>query len=437
LIMLLPGSISLGVESPLVRSDKIPDAFVSFGRVKGTEYAIVVETETQRLFLFAYNGTFREVSRMNCSTGEMPGSKSRSGDEKTPEGVYFFTREYTDKELSPIYGTRAFPIDYPNALDRHLGLDGNSIWLHGTNKVLKPRDTNGCIALGNQNIDYLKKFIRLNKTPFIITEKISYVPAGTWNKEKKSILELLSQWSEAVDRGTYHDYLRFYDPGYLPDISWWMQWNKLRKTHKGQPFSVKPNDVSIFQHKGVYVTLFDLSLSFSGKSVSAGTKKFFLSADRGQLRIIAEEYLGMTENKKVKEKPHPLILAYNSLRSSPVDASASAAAEDRKIAALIDGWLSAWSSKDIKRYASYYAEDFRSQKGMNLKRWIEYKDRLNRKYDYIQVSINKLKIKTDGNKSTASFRQTYKTNSFRSTCYKRLIFKSVNGSWKIFREFAR
>jgi len=33
--------------------------------------------------------------------------------------------------------------------------------------------------------------------------------------------------------------------------------------------------------------------------------------------------------------------------------------DERKIPDMIDGWLKAWSSKDIKRYANYYSKDFR------------------------------------------------------------------------------
>ncbi len=111
--------------------------------------------------------------------------------------------------------------------------------------------------------------------------------------------------------------------------------------------------------------------------------------------------------------------------------------DDREIEELIERWLEAWSSKDIKRYASYYAKDFRSKGGAGLKEWLKYKNGLNKKYEYIRVSKDKLVIKQGREKSTASFSQTYKSKSFKSVSLKRLVFIRENRKWKISRETAK
>ncbi|MBU2521702.1 MAG: L,D-transpeptidase family protein [Proteobacteria bacterium] len=96
-----------------------PAMLVSCSTEQGNEYAMVVEKDTQCLFLYKYDEKmYNEINRFKCSTGETPGAKSVSGDKRTPEGVYFFTQEYKKRDLAPIYGTRAFPTDYPNILDR-------------------------------------------------------------------------------------------------------------------------------------------------------------------------------------------------------------------------------------------------------------------------------------------------------------------------------
>jgi len=284
----------------------------------------------------------------------------------------------------------------------------------------------------------LKKYIRLNQTPIIVADKISYVSIDAGNKEKKPILKLISNWNNTVESGTYHDYVGFYDPDYLPDLSWWMKWNKLRKANSDKPLAIEPNNISIIKHNDVYVAYFDQSISVSGKTILIGRKKLFLIGNGGNLRVIAEEYLPAPEKRKGSEKKkNPLVAAYNRLIATLADTPTSHPLDEQKITDLIEGWMQAWSSKDIKRYGAYYAKDFRSQNKMNLKQWLNYKNRLNRKYDYIKVSINNLEIKTGKNKGTAVFRQTFRTNSFKSTSSKRLIFKSVNGNWKIFREIAR
>ena len=109
--------------------------------------AILVEKKSQTLFLYsAKEGHLLLEFQAACSTGEVFGRKQKSGDRKTPEGIYFLLDEYKDKYLSPIYGKKAFPTDYPNLLDKKAGRNGSAIWIHGTNKKLKPMDSNGCVA---------------------------------------------------------------------------------------------------------------------------------------------------------------------------------------------------------------------------------------------------------------------------------------------------
>ena len=166
-------------------SQRVPDVLVFLYPEKGNEYAIVVEKDNQRLFLYGLKSAYRKIYDMKCSTGEVHGTKTRAGDKKTPEGVYFFTKEHKKRDLSPIYGSKAFPIDYPNLLDRIAGHGGNAIWMHGTNKPIEARDSNGCIVLENDDIDKLAKYITLNRTPVIIVDKLTYAPADSVIKEKK------------------------------------------------------------------------------------------------------------------------------------------------------------------------------------------------------------------------------------------------------------
>ncbi len=104
------------------------------------------------------------------------------------------------------------------------------------------------------------------------------------------------------------------------------------------------------------------------------------------------------------------------------------------IVATIDGWLRAWSSMDIATYGTYYAQDFRSQKGMDRRSWLRYKNGLNRKYSYIRVSRNKLVIKHQSKWAIASFVQTYKSDKYKVIGIKRLVLKQEYGRWKIYRE---
>ncbi len=402
---------------------KVPDVLISFDNDGGPKYAVVVEKEAQQLLVYSYDDSFKEMYRFKCSTGEVAGGKSRSGDKKTPEGVYFFTNEYKKRDLSPTYGAMAFPIDYPNFFDRFEGRKGYSIWLHGTDKPIKPRDSNGCIVLANNDIDRLAKYIDLNRTPIIIVDKLSYASFDDRSGIKSSIFNLLKQWNHALENGTYHEYLDCYAPEYLPDISWWTEWNKVKKIYSAfnLDLSVGMKRKSIFRHNGIYVILFDQFVRSSGRDLHAGSKKLYLADKGGSFRIVGEECHGASTNQK---NNNPLVSAGLNLKRL---------LEDNKIADLVDEWLKAWSAKDIKRYGSYYSSDFRSQ-GMNLKAWLNYKSRLNRKYDFIHISKDKLVVKKGKSQITVSFVQTYMSSVFKAKGIKKLILIQEKGGWKIFRE---
>ena len=423
--LLITSSYTVTAEGKGRALDLIPDVLIDIQAEKGVKYAIVVEKATQQLTLYAIDGSYREKFRFDCSTGEKSGPKALSGDKKTPEGVYFFIKEHKDKDLTPRYGTGAFPMDYPNILDRLEGKNGNAIWLHGLGRPLKPMDTQGCVALENDNLDKLKNYISLNRTPIIIEEKLSYVSVGSKKDIRDKINVFISKWNEALVKGTYHNYLEYYNSGYIPEISWWPEWDKLKRNLNDYNMDLKTKEVSIYKHKDVYVVLFQHLIKSGDREIDIGKRKMFLTDKDKGFKIIAEEFLTSPEKN---EKYDPLIAAYKKMESFSIS--------KRDIAKLVNDWLLAWSSKNIKNYENCYSKNFRSKDGMNLKQWLSYKRRLNRLYDYIKVSIEDLDISTGSKECTAVFVQHYESSGFRSLSDKKLIFRQENGKWKIFREIS-
>lgn len=425
-----------GLENP-------PDVLISASSEKTHEYAIIVEKSTQTLYLYAFGETNRVIFRMPCSTGEVLGAKSRAGDKKTPEGVYFFTQEHQKRDLAPIYGSRAFPMDYPNLMDQIYERDGNAIWMHGTNKPLKPRDSNGCVALENRDIDMLAEYIILNRTPIVVVDKLTHIPSQTASELKKPVHELLTQWEAAIEQGTYHDYLSFYDEAYLPDITWWPAWLKIKKTQESaaSPIYVDAKNIMILKHKAVYVALFDQVVKTNDGELFAGTRKLFLAARGNQLKIVGDVYQVVPDDfQKDSGSSGPLVAAGLALgKSAKVKVAAipkvkKTTNDDLEIKNMVEGWLSAWSSKNIKKYGAYYAKDFKSQGGASLESWLDYKRGINQRYQYIKVSQRNLVVRNQKNKSIATFVQNYESSGLKTVGTKQLILIRENGQWKIFRE---
>ncbi|MCP4050865.1 MAG: nuclear transport factor 2 family protein, partial [bacterium] len=161
-----------------------------------------------------------------------------------------------------------------------------------------------------------------------------------------------------------------------------------------------------------------------------------INNNNGRFSIIGEEYQPAPEDGK---QENPLIAASRIIKTRPVIAAVSpeqpktVKADVKGIKQMIEGWLKAWSSKNIAEYGNYYASDFRSQ-GMNKKSWINYKDRLNKKYKYINVSMNKLTVQKGKKRHIVSFIQHYESSGFKAVGRKILILKREGGQWKIYRE---
>lgn len=430
LLVLLVAPVGAGAASGSDRPGLIPDLFVSMPASERPTYALVVEKKSQQLTLFKYDGQFEVIETMKCSTGKARGDKKISGDKKTPVGAYFFTREFSDQELAPLYGTRAFPIDYPNLMDRREGRNGYAIWMHGTNRPLKDRDSNGCIALVNQDIDKLSEYISLKDTPILIAEKIDYKPYARAQSEDAAVRKFLAAWSNALATGTYHDYLAHYDAQYLPDISWWMQWLNTRRPSPSATgvIATRLDYLGIYKHRELYVAIFDQRLSVGAIDALAGRRKIFIADIEGNPRIVGDTFMAADGAQPKQTGGYPLVAAARTLRSRH--------SGDEAIAQLIDRWLAAWSGKDIKAYGDCYAQHFRSKR-MDKQKWLAYKERLNKTYSFIHVTGENIKIFRDQDRATVTLFQTYASNAIKAKGIKTLSLRLEDGKWKIFRETFR
>jgi len=423
----------------------IPEPLVTIQTDRSIEYAILVEKNTQKMLIYSFDQSFREVASFNCSTGEMDGSKSQSGDRKTPEGVYFFTQSFTKRDLTPIYGTRAFPIDYPNYLDRFAGKNGSAIWVHGTNKALKPKDTNGCIAMVNSDINKLDQYISLHRTPIIIQNSISYVPIEDQQNESTLLKAFLVGQSEKLLNSDAKTYFKPYNylSDYLP--AWWTEWESIREQLKQSydKFSITFKNILIFKHDKIYVAIFDQILNYGIKNKSSkismkdhyvGTFKLFLVKAEDDWKIVGSEYQVspyLPEKKfdsdtfMIPANRYPIVAASNAIKGT--------ISTEQSITEMIDSWLTAWSSKDIEQYGQFYSEDFRA-KGKDRDAWIKYKDQLSKNYDFIKVTRKNIKIKPGKKFTKVSFEQIYVSSGYKAVGTKNLLLKRSGDQWKIYRE---
>ncbi|HSG24118.1 MAG TPA: L,D-transpeptidase family protein, partial [Azonexus sp.] len=122
-------------------------------------HAIVVDTKRSRLYLYENDltngGRPRFVADYYVTQGKLGAEKLSEGDKKTPIGVYHVTSSVPRQKLADLYGSGAFPINYPNEWDKRQGRNGSGIWLHGTPSntfARPPKASEGCVVLTNQDL---------------------------------------------------------------------------------------------------------------------------------------------------------------------------------------------------------------------------------------------------------------------------------------------
>lgn len=114
---------------------------------------------------------------------------------------------------------------------------------------------------------------------------------------------------------------------------------------------------------------------------------------------------------------------------------ANANSDDKDIAASVNSWAQAWSSKNVGKYLASYADNFQTPGGESRKEWEEGRRQRISTPASINVEITNLHIKMeDGNHAKATFRQSYRAGSVAKRTAKILHLRKTGGKWLIEQE---
>ncbi len=344
-------------------------------------HLILVEKALQTLHLYRYDGGYRRIKTYSCATGERTGQKKVENDKKTPEGIYFNTKSYRDRQVT-VFGDRAFELNYPNAFDDIAGNSGHGIYIHGSNRKVTPNSTNGCVALDNQDLEDLDKRVEFDKTPVIIGARLPYTFTGA----KRDVSKLAPLFRQAM----------------------------IPKKYAGKKLDFP--GITILRYQNKLVSFGALKVT-AAPAIDAVSRLYLAEPETGLMVMIKREW-------QVKI-PAGVI--------SKQSATSAASRQEDSISTLVTSWKTAWESKRLSAYIAHYHPGFVGN-GRNIEEWKHYKNRLNKKYKRISVTVSDLKTRTTGNTSRAWFKQKYRSDAFRSDGYKILEFRKRGKDWKIFRE---
>ena len=290
----------------------IPSVLIYSDRDDGDTKVLIVDKRKQTAFLWVKNSQWQKAAQWTCSTGKLSGRKQIEGDMRTPEGIYFVLRKVPGRFLSETYGTRALPLDYPNWSDRIAKRGGSAIWLHGTNKPLKPLDSNGCIVFKNKSIDELSHWILPKRTPVILVDELHWQSQGKAKAKARTVLPIINRWQQALLGGSYQRLKQWYAPKAAPSMDWWNRWCHLRnknQVEQGSFHGLIKNRLVLDYHDQLIV-IFDHYLQYGETEFWSGRVRMYLDTTAYRAHILRTEYLNPQQAEITADKNDPLFHAW-------------------------------------------------------------------------------------------------------------------------------
>jgi murein L,D-transpeptidase YafK len=239
-----------------------------------------------------------QVRQDYMSIGQGGTGKVRSGDRRTPLGIYFVTEQLDTSRLHEKYGVTAFPLDYPNAWDRRLGRTGDGIWVHGVDPqggTRPPLDTDGCIALPNERLLTLEPAFSANVTPVLIGTELPWDEPGAVAALRIALEQAVLHWADSLEQGDMYAWLNHYGDTFQ---HWGMnkeEWSAFSLETVGRrPIEeVTVSDLLLLAdpvEDGLYLSRFRLEISEAGsRKVISMRRMYWRRSESGALKIVAED----------------------------------------------------------------------------------------------------------------------------------------------------
>jgi murein L,D-transpeptidase YafK len=263
------------------------------------ESVFVAETAVARFHRFAnVDGiVFEHQDDAYMSIGQNGVGKLRNGDRRTPLGIYFVTEQLDTSRMHEKYGITAFTLDYPNALDRRRHRSGDGIWVHGVDRRggdRPPLDTDGCIALPNENLAALESQFLPNVTPVLVARALSWAPKSQVDGIRRELDAAVALWARSQESGDLYTHLTLYDPDFEHwgmDKTEWVAFTSQALATRSAP-NIAISDLLLLADPSedrVFLSRFEMVKTDATQRVVITKRLYWRRDAHGALRIIAED----------------------------------------------------------------------------------------------------------------------------------------------------
>ena len=259
---------------------------------------LIASAESAALYRYENNGhgIVQKDSRY-MSIGRNGVGKVRAWDRKTPLGVYFITEELNTDRLHDKYGDAAFVLDYPNALDRFHRRTGDGIWLHGVDRnepERPPLDTDGCLALPNEEITRIAADLEPLVTPVIVARELAFATPEELAATRREFRQALNRWQQSIDDADVAAYLALYaDDFRLQEMAKddWATWRANVFAARG-PVTTELRDVVLLadpEERDMYLSRFTRVLHLDGREVTTRKRLYWRRNGASDWQILTED----------------------------------------------------------------------------------------------------------------------------------------------------
>lgn len=274
----------------------VPAAILNLS--KRHRYALLADLPRARLYLLENNeGRPRVLGDYYAAIGKGGYGKQQSGDNRTPVGIYRIINWLDGQGLPDLYGSGAFPTNYPNTWDRALGKTGYGIWLHGVPRdtyTRPPRSSEGCVTVANADLEALRAYVTPGETPIILSDGASWLPATEAAARRVEFLSMVESWRRAWSALDTETYLGFYSKHFRVDN---MDYDAFAR-HKHRVNAAKAfidvhvENLDIYVYPGeenLIMAEFDQNYRSSNFLSRSHKQQYWRLEDDGRWRIIREE----------------------------------------------------------------------------------------------------------------------------------------------------
>jgi murein L,D-transpeptidase YafK len=174
---------------------------------------------------------------------------------------------------------------------------GDGIWVHGVDRRGGERpawDTDGCIALPNENLAALEGDFLPNVTPVLISRNLAWVPRRQVEELRRELDAVVSLWVDSQQNGDLHSYLTLYDDDFrhwgMSKTEWIAFRNETLASRLVQEIAI--SEVLLLADPAaddIYLSRFRMATTDEESTVVITKRLYWRRDAQGLLRVIAED----------------------------------------------------------------------------------------------------------------------------------------------------